>query len=84
MTSNIGADLIKRQSSIGFSLTLDETQKEQEVYEEMRKKLLDSLKRVFRPEFINRLDSVIVFRALAGNTSVRLSVWSWIRWQSAW
>ena len=34
-------------------------------YEEMRKKLLDSLKRVFRPEFINRLDSVIVFRALS-------------------
>ncbi len=31
----------------------------------MRKKLLDSLKRVFRPEFINRLDSVIVFRALS-------------------
>jgi ATP-dependent Clp protease ATP-binding subunit ClpC len=65
MTSNIGADMIKRQSSIGFTLTLDESQKEQEAYEEMRKKLLESLKRVFRPEFINRLDSVIVFRALA-------------------
>jgi len=65
MTSNIGADMIKRQSSLGFALTLDETQKEQEAYEEMRKKLLDSLKRVFRPEFINRLDNVIVFRALA-------------------
>ena len=37
---------------------------EQEEYEEMRKKLLDSLKRVFRPEFINRLDGVMVFRAL--------------------
>ena len=33
-------------------------------YDEMRKKLLDSLKRVFRPEFINRLDGVIVFHAL--------------------
>lgn len=65
MTSNIGADMIKRQSSIGFTLSLDESQKEQEAYDEMRKKLLDSLKRVFRPEFINRLDSVIVFRALA-------------------
>lgn len=65
MTSNIGADMIKRQSSLGFTLTLDEAQKEQEAYDEMRKKLLESLKRVFRPEFINRLDNVIVFRALA-------------------
>jgi len=65
MTSNIGADMIKRQSNLGFSLTVDEEQKEQEVYEDMRKKLMDSLKRVFRPEFINRLDNVIVFRALA-------------------
>lgn len=65
MTSNIGADMIKRQSSLGFTLTLDEEQKEQEAYEDMRKKLMDSLKRVFRPEFINRLDNVIVFRALA-------------------
>jgi ATP-dependent Clp protease ATP-binding subunit ClpC len=65
MTSNIGADMIKRQSSLGFALSMDESQKEQQAYEEMRKKLLDSLKRVFRPEFINRLDSVIVFRALA-------------------
>ena len=39
--------------------------KSRTAYEEMRKKLLDSLKRVFRPEFINRLDSVIVFRALS-------------------
>jgi len=65
MTSNIGADMIKRQSSLGFTLSMDENQKEQEAYEEMRKKLMESLKRVFRPEFINRLDSVIVFRALA-------------------
>ena len=64
MTSNIGADVIKRQTSLGFSLTRDESLEEQEAYDEMRKKLLDSLKRVFRPEFINRLDGVIVFRAL--------------------
>lgn len=64
MTSNIGADVIKRQSSLGFALSMDETQKEQEAYEEMRKKLMDALKRVFRPEFMNRLDNVIVFRAL--------------------
>jgi ATP-dependent Clp protease ATP-binding subunit ClpC len=65
MTSNIGADMIKRQTSLGFALQRDEVMQEQEAYEEMRKKLLDSLKRVFRPEFINRLDAVIVFRALS-------------------
>ena len=65
MTSNVGADLIKRQTSIGFDITRDEEIEEHLVYQEMRKKLLDSLKRVFRPEFINRVDSVIVFRALS-------------------
>ena len=64
MTSNIGADMIKRQTSLGFSLKMDEQNEEKLAYDEMRKKLMDSLKRVFRPEFINRLDSVIVFRAL--------------------
>jgi ATP-dependent Clp protease ATP-binding subunit ClpC len=65
MTSNIGADLIKRQTSIGFHLPQDEKTEEKEAYEDMRKKLLESLKRVFRPEFTNRLDSVIVFHALS-------------------
>ena len=64
MTSNIGADLIKRQSALGFTLRTDQQQEEQMAYDDMRKKLLDSLKRVFRPEFTNRLDSVIVFRSL--------------------
>ncbi len=65
MTSNIGAEMIKRQTSLGFSLKQDEDTDERLAYEDMRKKLMDSLKRVFRPEFINRLDSVIVFRALS-------------------
>jgi ATP-dependent Clp protease ATP-binding subunit ClpC len=65
MTSNIGAEMIKRQTSLGFALKTDEQTEEKLAYEEMRKKLMDSLKRVFRPEFINRLDSVIVFRALS-------------------
>ena len=64
MTSNIGAEMIKRQSSIGFSLKRDEEVEERLAYDEMRKKLMDSLRRVFRPEFINRVDSVIVFRSL--------------------
>ncbi len=65
MTSNIGADVIKRQNILGFQLQRDEATEEKQAYDEMRKKLTDSLKRVFRPEFINRLDSVIVFRALS-------------------
>jgi len=64
MTSNIGADEIKRQGAIGFSLKRDEALEERLAYDDMRKKLTDGLKKVFRPEFINRVDSVIVFRAL--------------------
>ncbi|MBM3125593.1 MAG: ATP-dependent Clp protease ATP-binding subunit [Chloroflexi bacterium] len=64
MTSNIGADVIKKQSSLGFALKRDEVTEERLSYEEMRKKLNESLKRAFRPEFINRLDAVVIFRSL--------------------
>lgn len=64
MTSNVGADVIRRQTSIGFSIERDQALEEQQEYDEMRKKLMDSLKKIFRPEFINRVDNVIVFRAL--------------------
>ncbi|HEY61407.1 MAG TPA: ATP-dependent Clp protease ATP-binding subunit [Anaerolineae bacterium] len=64
MTSNVGADMIKRQTSLGFSLKRDEEIEEKMAYKDMHKKLMDSLRRVFRPEFINRVDSVIVFRSL--------------------
>jgi ATP-dependent Clp protease ATP-binding subunit ClpC len=64
MTSNIGADMIKKQTSLGFQLKRDEVAEEKVSYDEMRKKLNDSLKRSFRPEFINRLDSVVIFRSL--------------------
>jgi ATP-dependent Clp protease ATP-binding subunit ClpC len=64
MTTNIGADVIKRQSTLGFALKKDEMVEERLAYEDMRKKLIESLRRVFRPEFVNRLDSVIVFRSL--------------------
>jgi ATP-dependent Clp protease ATP-binding subunit ClpC len=64
MTSNIGADVIKKQGSLGFQLKRDEETEERLSYEEMRKKLTEALKKVFRPEFINRVDSVVVFRSL--------------------
>jgi ATP-dependent Clp protease ATP-binding subunit ClpC len=63
MTSNVGADMIMRQG-IGFNLKVEEDLEEKLAYRDMRKKLTDSLKRIFRPEFINRVDSVIVFRSL--------------------
>jgi ATP-dependent Clp protease ATP-binding subunit ClpC len=64
MTSNVGADMIKRQAGIGFALKRDEETEERLAYDDMRKKLIESLRRVFRPEFINRVDSVMVFHAL--------------------
>ncbi len=64
MTTNIGAEMIRRQSALGFALELDEAREEQLAYDDMHKKLMEALKRNFRPEFVNRLDSVIVFRAL--------------------
>ncbi|MBT3240547.1 MAG: ATP-dependent Clp protease ATP-binding subunit [Chloroflexi bacterium] len=64
MTSNVGADMIMRQGSLGFNLKVEEEVEEKIAYRDMRKKLTESLRRVFRPEFINRVDSVIVFRAL--------------------
>ncbi|MBI1793602.1 MAG: ATP-dependent Clp protease ATP-binding subunit [Chloroflexi bacterium] len=64
MTSNIGADMIKNQTSLGFQLKRDEATTERLSYEDMRKKLNESLKRAFRPEFINRVDGVVIFRSL--------------------
>jgi len=59
MTSNVGADLIKRQGDIGFR-----PQGDSETHDAMKMKLLDEAKKVFRPEFINRVDDIIVFHQL--------------------
>jgi ATP-dependent Clp protease ATP-binding subunit ClpC len=64
MTSNVGAELIRRQDKLGFAIEVDEQAEERLEYEEMRKKLMDALRKIFRPEFINRVDAVIVFHAL--------------------
>ena len=64
MTSNIGADMIKKQTGLGFQLKRDEAAEEKVSYDEMRKRLNDSLKRAFRPEFLNRLDATVIFRSL--------------------
>lgn len=64
MTSNVGADIIKRGVSIGFELPSDKEVTQEQDYQEMRRTLMDQLRRTFRPEFINRLDEIIVFRSL--------------------
>jgi ATP-dependent Clp protease ATP-binding subunit ClpC len=58
MTSNVGSDTIKKSSTLGFSPISDES-----TYEKMRERILEEAKRTFRPEFLNRLDDLIVFRS---------------------
>jgi ATP-dependent Clp protease ATP-binding subunit ClpC len=65
MTSNIGADLIRKGTAIGFASRSDEAKTQQQSYERMKEKLLAEMKKSFRPEFLNRIDAVIVFHALS-------------------
>ena len=64
MTSNLGSDLIKRDTTMGFAVKADEAQSQSQSYERMRDKVMDEVKRFFRPEFLNRLDATIVFHQL--------------------
>ncbi len=59
MTSNVGATYIKKQPVMGFK-----TSDEDATYEQMKSRLLDELRRTFRPEFLNRVDDLIVFKSL--------------------
>lgn len=61
MTSNVGATSLKRQNTLGFSTVSNEGKEE---YEKMKETITEELKRTFRPEFLNRLDDVIVFHSL--------------------
>jgi ATP-dependent Clp protease ATP-binding subunit ClpC len=67
MTSNVGADLIKRQMTMGFGAQTDTGD-----YETMRGKILEETKRVFKPEFLNRLDEIIVFHTLTKPDLLRI------------
>jgi ATP-dependent Clp protease ATP-binding subunit ClpC len=64
MTSNIGADIIRHGEQLGFNIPHSADETESAEYEEMRKKLMEQLRRAFRPEFLNRVDATIVFRSL--------------------
>jgi ATP-dependent Clp protease ATP-binding subunit ClpC len=64
MTSNVGAELITRDTNLGFMIRADEDKTAQREYDKMKDKVLGELKHTFRPEFLNRIDSVMVFHAL--------------------
>ena len=61
MTSNVGAHTIRKQKTIGFTSSEDVAASE---YEKMKENIMEDLKRTFRPEFLNRIDEIIVFHAL--------------------
>jgi len=64
MTSNVGADTIKRGANLGFNNPRGESDADKFNYDELKKNVTEQLRRVFRPEFLNRVDASIVFRAL--------------------
>jgi ATP-dependent Clp protease ATP-binding subunit ClpC len=64
MTSNIGANLIKHATGLGFATSRDEQKKQDDEYNVMKNRVMGALKDTFRPEFLNRIDGVMVFRSL--------------------
>ncbi|MFA5005259.1 MAG: ATP-dependent Clp protease ATP-binding subunit [Candidatus Omnitrophota bacterium] len=67
MTSNVGADMIRKTGSLGFK-----AQKEEVTYQDMKEKLLESVKHAFKPEFLNRIDDIIVFRQLSREDLIKI------------
>jgi ATP-dependent Clp protease ATP-binding subunit ClpC len=67
MTSNLGAELLKKQGSIGFAPTKAEV-----TFEQMKTQLGEEVKRTFKPEFLNRIDEVIVFHPLTQDNLVQI------------
>lgn len=64
MTSNIGAELIRKQTDFGFQGSTEPEARVDQAYKDMQKSLTEALHEIFRPEFINRVDETIVFRSL--------------------
>src|SRR5437867_554684 len=69
MTSNAGAELIRRETGLGFHKS-ESQQSSQEQYDKMKDKVLQEMKKLFRPEFLNRIDASVVFQAL-GRVHIR-------------
>ena len=64
MTSNLGSDLIKRETSVGFAVKAENARTDQSAYERMKDKVMEEVRRFFKPEFLNRIDSTVVFHQL--------------------
>ena len=64
MTSNVGSDLIRKDSRFGFNTASDDAKTVEQRYERMKDKVTEEMKRIFRPEFLNRVDQSVVFHAL--------------------
>jgi len=64
MTSNTGVELIKRETSLGFARPKDEAKARKASYEIMKEKVMGEVRKTFRPEFLNRLDEILVFHEL--------------------
>ena len=62
MTSNVGAHTIRKQKTLGFSASQDDLA--QNEYEKMKENVMEELRRTFKPEFLNRIDDIIVFHGL--------------------
>src|SRR3990170_974373 len=65
MTSNVGSDLIRKETALGFATKTEESKTVADQHEKMKGKVLTAMKNVFRPEFLNRLDATVVFHALS-------------------
>ncbi len=65
MTSNVGAEMIKPNSGLGFKVDFDSEKRDEEAYEDMSRNVTEKLQRLFRPEFLNRVDATIIFRSLS-------------------
>ena len=65
MTSNAGVELIKREGAMGFATHRDEAGAEKSQYERMKDKVMAEVRKAFRPEFLNRIDDIIVFHELS-------------------
>jgi ATP-dependent Clp protease ATP-binding subunit ClpC len=68
MTSNVGADILQRNTSMGFGI---EGNSDNE-YVKIREKILDETKRVFKPEFLNRLNDLVIFKPLAREDMIQI------------
>ena len=67
MTSNLGSQAIMNSKNLGFTSVEEDDNKAEADYETMKRKVMDNLKKAFRPEFLNRIDDIVVFHPLTAD-----------------